>query len=397
MMNRHSKLLLTVLDKLQFGQLTMTLPDASTRVFGSKEAGALSADIAVHDWALFSAVFKSGDIGFAESYIAGHWSSSDIARLLTLCIKNRQRFEELIYGSWWGNVLYRIKHLFNRNSQQGSKKNIQAHYDLGNEFYRLWLDESWNYSSALFNGNLKGDLAAAQQAKMSRALNQAGVKQGSRVLEIGCGWGAVAELANSMGAQLTGITLSKEQLIFGQARLAASEHPKLSTLAFLDYRNVVSTYGEHSFDAVVSIEMFEAVGQAYWPSYFSTIQKALKQGGKACVQTIYIDDALFERYQSGTDFIQQYIFPGGMLPSPSAFERAANQAGLKVVERFDFGADYAETLRRWRSAYMAALPQVRALGFDERFIRIWEFYLVYCEAAFDTGNTGVAQYTLEKI
>jgi cyclopropane-fatty-acyl-phospholipid synthase len=231
---------------------------------------------------------------------------------------------------------------------------------------------------------------------MARALQQIKVAKGSQVLELGCGWGAVAEMATQMGAQLKGITLSHEQLAFGQARLAAMPAQTGSTLEYIDYRDVIAKHGAGTFDAVVSIEMFEAIGMSYWDSYFATIHAALKPNGKACVQTIYIDDALFERYQAGTDFIQQYIFPGGMLPSPSTFKQYAEKAGLRVVDRFDFGLDYAETLRRWRSKFMAHLDEVRALGFDDRFIRLWEFYLVYCEAAFDTKNTGVAQYTLEK-
>jgi cyclopropane-fatty-acyl-phospholipid synthase len=290
-------------------------------------------------------------------------------------------------------LLYRAKHLFNRNSRRGSAKNIHAHYDLGNAFYALWLDPTMNYSSAWFDGAQHGDLVQAQWAKVRRALAECGVGAGDRVLEIGCGWGALAECAaRDFGAVVTGVTLSSEQLTWARQRLADAALP--ADLRYQDYRELAADGAGGSFDAIVSIEMFEAVGVAYWPGYFATLKRELKPGGRACVQSITIRDDLFERYQRSTDFIQQYIFPGGMLPSPAAFRAAAAAAGLEVVAELDFGPDYAETLRRWRARFHAADAQVRQLGFDARFVRIWEFYLAYCEAAFETGSTSVMQFTL---
>ncbi|HPM68407.1 MAG TPA: cyclopropane-fatty-acyl-phospholipid synthase family protein, partial [Piscinibacter sp.] len=282
-------------------------------------------------------------------------------------------------------------HLFNRNSRQGSKKNIHAHYDLGNEFYRLWLDPTMNYSSAWFEGDLSRPMPDAQHAKVRRALREAGVKPGDRVLEIGCGWGALAECAaREFDAKVTGVTLSSEQLEWAKSRLA--DAGLQGDLRFQDYRDIA----DGPFDAIASIEMFEAVGREYWPSFFATVRSQLKPGGKACIQSITIADRYFERYVKSTDFIQQYIFPGGLLPSPSAFREAAAQAGLRVVDELDFGLDYAETLRRWRESFLGQEQRVRRLGFDARFMHIWEFYLAYCEAAFATGNTSVMQFTLQR-
>jgi cyclopropane-fatty-acyl-phospholipid synthase len=290
-----------------------------------------------------------------------------------------------------GSLLYRAKHLLNRNSRRGSRKNIHAHYDLGNEFYRLWLDPTMNYSSAWFEGDRSGDLAQAQWAKVRRALDECGVKAGDRVLELGCGWGALAEAAaRDYGARVTGVTLSTEQLAWGRQRLADAQLP--GELRCQDYRDI----DDGPFDAIASIEMFEAVGREYWPSFFETLKTQLKPGGKACIQSITIRDDLFERYVGSTDFVQQYVFPGGLLPSPTAFRAAAVRAGLRVVNELDFGLDYAETLKRWRNRFLAVDGPVRQLGFDTRFMRIWEFYLAYCEAAFATRNTSVMQFTLQR-
>jgi cyclopropane-fatty-acyl-phospholipid synthase len=340
-----------------------------------------------------AAALKSGDIGFAESYFEGAWTSPDLVALLRLFAANRQALEGVIYGSWWGSLVYRLKHLLNRNSRQGSRKNIHAHYDIGNPFYSLWLDETMNYSSAWFEGDLRRPTADAQNAKVQRALRECTVKAGDRVLEIGCGWGALAELAAAeFGAHVTGVTLSQEQLEFAQARMQKHGLAEHADLRLQDYRDI----DDGPYDAIASIEMFEAVGREYWGGFFATLRHLLKPGGRACIQTITIDDALFERYVHSTDFIQQYIFPGGLLPSPQAFRAEAAKAGLVVENELAFGTDYAETLRRWRVQFLANDRQVRALGFDTRFMRIWEFYLAYCEAAFATGNTNVMQFTLRR-
>jgi len=303
----------------------------------------------------------------------------------------------MIFGTWLGRLLYRAKHLLQHNSRANSRKNIHAHYDLGNAFYRLWLDETMNYSAAIFNGDLSRPLPEAQNAKVRRALDMAGVKAGDRVLEIGCGWGALAEQATvDRGASVVGVTLSTEQLDYANARMqrlgVSTGADGRADLRLQDYRDI----DDAPFDAICSIEMVEAVGQAYWPQYFATVSRLLKPGGRACVQSIVIDDALFDRYVDSTDFIQQYIFPGGCLPCPREFRRQAQAAGLQVVDELAFGADYAETLRRWRDAFLTRKAEVAALGFDERFMRIWEFYLAYCEAAFDTGDISLVQYTLAK-
>jgi cyclopropane-fatty-acyl-phospholipid synthase len=298
-----------------------------------------------------------------------------------------------VYGTWWGRLLYRVRHLMNRNSREGSRKNIHAHYDLGNEFYRLWLDPSMAYSSAWFEGDPSRPLTEAQEAKVRRALRECGLRPGDRLLEIGCGWGGLAEVATTeFDAHVTGVTLSTEQLDYAQDRLAALERSQQADLRLQDYRDI----DDGPFDAICSIEMFEAVGREYWDGYFATLARQLKPGGRACIQSITIRDDLFDRYVRGTDFIQQYIFPGGLLPSPSEFRAHARKAGLEVVNELAFGADYAETLRRWRERFLAEDTRVRKLGFDTRFMRIWEFYLAYCEAAFAMGNTDVIQFTLRK-
>ena len=386
-----ARAIVTLLRQLRTGTLDMQFPDGSQTRFGP--GGAPRAAMRLHNWDVCGAALKSGDIGFAESWIAGGWSSPDLVELLKLFIANREAVDDMIYGTWWGSLLYRVKHLLNRNSRQGSKKNIHAHYDLGNAFYREWLDETMNYSSALFEGDLSQPMAQAQGAKVRRALRECGVQPGQRLLEIGCGWGALAETAaQEFGARVTGVTLSTEQLAYARARQQRAGVDAQVELRLQDYRDIQ----DEPFDAIASIEMFEAVGREYWDSFFATLRHKLKPGGRACIQTITIRDDLFDRYVSGTDFIQQYIFPGGLLPSASMFKAEARKAGLEVINELAFGPDYAETLRRWRADFLARDGQLHQLGFDARFMRIWEFYLAYCEAAFDTGNTNVVQFTLRR-
>jgi len=381
---------LHLLKRLNHGSLDVQLPDGSMAHFGTRHAGGPAAALRLNNWKVFAAVLRSGDIGFAESYIAGDWTTPDLTTLLALFIANRDEIESVIYGRWWGSLLHRARHLFNRNSRKGSRKNIHAHYDLGNEFYRLWLDPTMNYSSAWFEGDRSANLVDAQWAKVRRALRECGTRAGDRVLEVGCGWGALAECAaREFGAAVTGVTLSTEQLAWARQRLAEARLP--GDLRYQDYRDIT----DGPFDAIASIEMFEAVGREYWPGYFEMIKSQLKPGGRACIQSITIRDDLFDRYVKSTDFIQQYIFPGGLLPSPREFRAAAANAGLTVVNELDFGLDYAETLRRWRDRFLSMDAPVRKLGFDTRFMRIWEFYLAYCEAAFATRNTSVMQFTLK--
>ena len=385
-----------LLKRLQHGQLDVQTPDGGMAHFGGTAHPELRAAIRLRNWNVCAAALKSGDIGFAESFIAGDWTTPDLAALLTLFLANRDEIERVIYGTWWGSAMYRLRHLFNRNSRRGSRKNIHAHYDLGNDFYRLWLDPTLSYSSAWFEGDRNRPMVDAQWAKVDRALREVDLQPGQRLLEIGCGWGALAErAAANFGAHVTGVTLSSEQLDWARKRLADAGLSERGDLRFQDYREL-NAQQQGGFDAIVSIEMFEAVGREYWPSFFDTVSRQLKPGGRACIQTITIRDELFERYVRSTDFIQQYIFPGGLLPSPTEFERAAQRAGLVVERRLDFGHDYAETLRRWRATFLHEEAAVRKLGFDQRFLRIWEFYLAYCEAAFSNGATSVMQVTLRR-
>lgn len=389
--SRATRRVLGLLKRLPHGRLDLHL-SGTTHRFGPGTGPA--QQMQVLDTTLFQRVLRSGDIGLAEAWMDGHWHTPDLPGLLALLMHNRDTLESAVYGHFWGALVHRVLHALRRNSRAGSRRNIEAHYDLGNAFYTLWLDATMNYSSAWFNGQPALPLPQAQHQKVARALDEAGVGPGARLLEIGCGWGAVAEAAARRGAQVTGITLSHEQLAWARERLAGQG--LAADLRLQDYRDLAPEVhaGAPRYDAVVSIEMIEAVGRAYWPGYFSTLREVLAPGGRACVQSIVIRDDRFERYARGTDFIQRYVFPGGMLPSRQVLHEQAARAGLRVVGELDFGPDYAHTLRHWRRAFLAQLPQVRAQGFDERFVRLWDFYLAYCEAAFDTGQTSVLQVTL---
>jgi len=391
---------LQLLQRLSVGSLSLTLPDGTVQRLGSPEGP--HASMKLNNWNVCTAALKSGDIGFAETYIAGDWSTPNLTALLELMIVNRREVEDVIYGSWLGRLAYRVRHLLNRNSKANSRKNIHAHYDLGNAFYRLWLDETMNYSSAWFE-HQEQSLAEAQHAKVRRALHMAGVKPGDRVLEVGCGWGALAEkAATEFGASVVGVTLSTEQLAFANERMRKLGIPEAgkspaadassADLRLQDYRDI----SDAPFDAICSIEMVEAVGREYWPTYFQAVARLLKPGGRACVQSIVIDDEHFDRYIKGTDFIQQYIFPGGCLPCPREFRAQAEAAGLEVVDEFAFGPDYARTLALWREQFLHEQERVLQLGFDQKFLRIWEFYLAYCEAAFSGRSIDVVQYTLKR-
>ncbi len=381
-----------LLERLPMGSLTLTGPQGQIYHFGHDRTP--QVEMKVHDWVIFSETLQAGDIGFSQGYMRGDWETSDLTALLSFLIMNRQAVERMVYGHWLGRAWYTFKHWLNENTIKKSVENIQSHYDLGNSFYTLWLDESMNYSSALFEDHEGESLVQAQQSKMRRVLSMSGVQAGAdqRILEIGFGWGALAEMgAKEFGAHITGVTLSLEQLDFAQKRLA-SQGLK-ADFRLQDYREIPA---HEQYDAVCSVEMMEAVGKAYWPSYFKAIHDHLKPGGLACIQTIVIADELFDRYQKGTDFIQQYIFPGGFLPSPMTFKTNALAAGFEVIDEFSFGLSYAKTLKMWHETFASRLEEVKALGFDDVFCRKWAFYLSYCEAAFAQGNTNVIQFTLKK-
>ena len=377
---RDTRLVFQLLEKLQDGMLEIRLPDGSSRLFGNGEHG---VTLNVSNEAMFSAVLAKGDIGLAEAYLDGHWEASDITGLLTLLARNRDVLKKAVYGSWRNLLAARVRHWLNGNSRAGSKRNIMAHYDLGNDFYKLWLDPSMSYSSALYRAVDGGDLESAQRAKYRRILRRLKAESAESVLEIGCGWGGFAELAVEEGLKVTGLTLSPAQLAWAQKRVPSAD------LRLQDYRDT-----KEQFDHIVSIEMFEAVGERWWPTYFKTIAKSLKPGGRAVVQSITIRDDLFAEYRKGTDFIQQYVFPGGMLPSRSAFRAAAAKQGLTVHGEYAFGEDYARTLAEWRVAFEAKWPEIAALGFDENFRRLWRMYLCYCEAGFLAGNVDVVHFEL---
>ncbi len=375
-----TRLIFDMLEGLRGGRLEIRLPDGASRLFGEGEHG---VTLQVHDEALFGQVLARGDIGLAEAYLDGAWDSSDVTGLLSLLASNRQVLKKAVYGSWRKLLAARVRHWLNGNSRAGSKRNIMAHYDLGNEFYKLWLDPSMSYSSALYRAVDDGDLETAQRAKYRRILRRLKADAGQRVLEIGCGWGGFAEMAVHEGLHVTGLTLSPAQLAWARQRVPAAD------LRLQDYRDT-----REQFDHVVSIEMFEAVGERWWPAYFRAVARALKPGGRAVIQSITIRDDLFAQYRRGTDFIQQYVFPGGMLPSPAAFRAAAARQGLVVRGEYAFGHDYAHTLAEWRHAFEANWPQIAELGFDEHFRRLWRLYLCYCEAGFLAGNIDVVQFEL---
>ncbi|CAJ0706128.1 MULTISPECIES: cyclopropane-fatty-acyl-phospholipid synthase family protein [Ralstonia] len=380
------RLFLALAGRLRHGSLHLVTPDGDVQI--GDAASPLAADLRITDWRACGRILRSGDVGFAEAYRDGWIDSGNLTNLLRLAIVNAATLDQAIFGNALARSVLRLRHLLRRNSRRGSRRNIHLHYDLGNDFYRLWLDEGMAYSSAWFNGNLRHGLAEAQAAKFRRVCDLLRVEPGMDVLEIGCGWGGLMEMACARGAHVHGITLSEEQRRYTAERLAGEPRARVE---LRDYRDLDGAY-----DAIASIEMFEAVGEAYWPSYFRTLVRCLRHGGRALVQSITIDEAHFERYRAGTDFIQQFIFPGGMLPSRERFIKLAEQHGLRVVDRLDFGRDYAETLRRWSQRFEARLDAVRALGFDDAFIRIWRLYFAYCEAGFDEGRIGVSQFLLQR-
>ena len=347
--------------------------------------------ILVKNYRFVGRVLTGGAIGFAEGYIAGEWDTPDLPALLEALSLNYEKLKGLVEGNPLVLMANRIGHLFRRNSRSGSKRNIHAHYDLGNAFYEQWLDPSMTYSSAKYAAPGQA-LTAAQRNKYAALANAMGLQRGQKVLEIGCGWGGFAEFAASeVGAEVTGITISQAQYDYAKKRLFDKGLADKAEIKLIDYRDVDGTY-----DRVASIEMFEAVGEEYWPTYFRKVRDVLKPGGRAGLQIITISDDIFERYRQSTDFIQKYIFPGGVLPSEQRLKLRTDEAGLAWGKIDRFATDYADTLSEWAQRFQARWGEIAPLGFDEKFRRLWLFYLAYCEAGFRTGRTDVIQLELAK-
>jgi cyclopropane-fatty-acyl-phospholipid synthase len=372
------------------GALVLETPRSRQPLVIRGQAPGPEAHWAIRSWRCVGDTLRAGSVGFAESYIAGHWETPNLSRLLEAFAANMDGIAEMARGNRLVRGVHALNHALRRNSRTGARRNILAHYDLGNAFYGLWLDPSMTYSSALFSRPGLA-LEAAQAEKYAALMGAVGVADGSRVLEIGCGWGGFAEAAARVGAHVTGVTLSPSQLEYAQRRLAEAGLGARVDLRLCDYRDLRGQY-----DAIASIEMFEAVGEAYWPTYFRQVHDLLRPGGRAGLQIIVIRDDLFESYRRKPDFIQMHVFPGGMLPTEARVKAEAATAGLEVAGLRRFGQDYADTLALWRERFDARWEEIRALGFDERFRRLWRYYLAYCEAGFRTGRTDVIQITLAR-
>lgn len=369
------------LDHMEYGTLQVTTPDGQTRVFGGDKAGE-QACIELRDWRVLSNMMLRGDIAFADDYRQGLWETDNLTALTTIGLKNRNTLDRFFAGNSLFRALSNFTYLMRLNTLSGSRKNIHAHYDLGNAFYKLWLDPTMTYSSGIYND---GDsLKQAQINKYDRIIDRLNNPEG-KLLEIGCGWGGFAERAIERGYKdIKGITLSTEQYEFAKKRLNQK-----AEIILEDYR-----HQDEKYNAIVSIEMFEAVGEKFWPTYFEKIKSLLHSNGRALIQTITINERDFPRYRAGGDFIRSYIFPGGMLPSPRRFREEARKAGLRVCNEFCFGQDYAQTLETWLHNFEQTLPDIRAMGYDDGFIRLWRLYLAACAAGFRTGKTDVMQVEL---
>ena len=382
--------IIKIISKLRYGRLHLTMPDGNQYQFEGSEQGP-DADMTIHSHNAIKRMMADGKMGFCEAFMVAEITSHDPAALVELAVMQNDYVEANLKFSVIKTQLRKLMHYRNNNSKTGSRKNISYHYDLGNSFYDKWLDRSMTYSSAYFERETD-DLKTAQEAKYRRLAEMVGLKRGDRVLEIGCGWGGFAEFAAShYDVHITGITISQEQYDYAVARIEKAGLSDKVTLKLTDYRDVTE-----QFDKIVSIEMFEAVGEAYWPTYFSTLSRCLHQGGKAALQVITIDDAIFDDYKREPDFIQQYIFPGGMLPSVPRLDTPLKSAGLKLVEDNGFGLHYARTLKEWRDRFLEAWPEISDTGFDQRFKRMWELYLAYCEGGFRAGSIDVRHMLIER-
>ncbi|MEP1327757.1 cyclopropane-fatty-acyl-phospholipid synthase family protein [Pseudophaeobacter sp.] len=375
---------------MEVGQLDIFLPDSRIFRVAGRNPGPV-ADLHIHNPDCFSRLIREGDLGFSDAYLEGDWSTSDLQAFMDLIHMGAETVYDGFPGQALARAYERFRFWMQRNHRTQAKKNISYHYDLGNDFYGLWLDDSMTYSSALFQTGQES-LEQAQRAKYASMVDQMGAKPGDHVLEIGCGWGGFAEYAaRERGLRVTGLTLSQEQYDYACDRIEKAGLSEQVEFRIQDYRDCGG-----QFDGIASIEMFEAVGQKYWPTYFNCVRDRLRPGGQASLQIITVADRRWEVYQKGVDFIQKYIFPGGMLPSPQVLQNEIEQAGLQVVRSIEFGDSYDVTLRRWHEAFNSRWGQISDLGFDERFQKMWNFYLTSCAAAFKTGNCDVTQITVAR-
>jgi cyclopropane-fatty-acyl-phospholipid synthase len=374
-----------------WGGITFVLPSGREIPIRGSAPGP-EARLIIHDYKCMGRVMAAGGIGFAEGYMAGEWETPDLTAVLVSASLNFDRIQQLGVGNPVMRAIHFMTHLLRPNSREGSKKNIHAHYDLGNAFYERWLDRTMTYSSARFE-RPDQPLSEAQRNKYATLARTMELGAGQRVLEIGCGWGGFAEFAaKEVGARVIGITISTEQFNYARKRMFDQGLAEQADIQLIDYRDVAGP-----FDRVASIEMFEAVGERYWPIYFGKIREVLAPGGQAGLQIITIRDELFDHYRSHADFIQKYVFPGGMLGSEKRLREETDRAGLQWRGVNRFGQDYADTLASWSDSFQKAWPEIRGLGFDERFRRLWRFYLSYCEAGFRTERTNVIQLGLARV
>ncbi|MCB2110842.1 MAG: class I SAM-dependent methyltransferase [Defluviimonas sp.] len=379
-----------IASELSNGRLDFVLADGRRFRAEGKGAGP-AAEIHVHDGDIFARLIREGDLGFCEAYLEGQWSSPDLQAFMDLVHQDNQSLYDGFPGLGLVQFYERLRHVLRSNTRRQARRNIARHYDLGNEFYALWLDRSMTYSSALFRTGQES-LEAAQHAKYASLVDQMGVRPGDHVLEIGSGWGGFAEYAAAeRGLKVTGLTISRMQYDYARARIARQGLEDRVEFRLQDYRDVGGLY-----DGIASIEMFEAVGERYWPVYFATVRERLKPGAKATLQIITLQEKRFEIYRKGVDFIQKYIFPGGMLPSASVLRQEVARAGLAVAGSFEFGESYSQTLRRWHETFNERWDEIAALGFDARFRRMWDFYLTSCAGAFRGGNCDVTQITVAR-
>jgi len=378
-----------LLPPLRFGRLRILLPSGGAIVRTGLEPGP-EATLVFHRRRGLRRLVTGGDVGLAEAYIDADWTTPDLVAVLRLASRNAEAWKQNLRGATLIRWINRLRHLLHNNSRRGSRRNIIAHYDLGNAFYRLWLDAGMQYSSALWDDDTP-DLAAAQAKKLARIGELLRLEGGESVLEIGCGWGGLAaSLATEKGAQVTAITLSPSQLAWACESAAERRVAPAIDFRLQDYRDV-----EGGFDRIVSIEMLEAVGEAWWPAYFGTLAARLKPGGRAIIQAITIAGDVFEDYRRNPDFIQKHIFPGGFLPSKGALLKQIEAAGLRLTHSESFGGSYAKTLFEWRKRFHARWSEIAEQGFDERFRRLWDYYLCYCEAGFAEGVVDVGLFTIE--